>query len=524
MKRLALYPFLLALFIILMPLAHNLEHLDPSQAIRPLILMWLALVGGMILLYIIFKDWQYDSYLVFLITLYFFGFGYLNRLVQDLLAVYGRTLDEQILLTIFTGLFGILAIKGIWRRLGGRTWLTPYLNLLIGLWLLFPAFELLTGFMLEPVQAKYEIQETQGSDGEITLACSETPDIYYIILDGYGRADMLQDLYGFDNQPFIEYLERRGFYVASASHTNYTQTIYSIPSSLNINYIEPTEGGITGQMYISGLINNNQIMAMLKSCGYKTIAIESGFFYTDHPDVDLFLERGIHPTEFESLLLVDSPVDVLAEELNLEPSEQSYEAHRERVLYSFDMLAELSDMPGPKIVFTHIISPHPPFVFNQFGQPVEPEWSYFIGDGDDYRGSLEEYIAGYAEQVQFANQKLEQVIESILANSVTLPVIILHGDHGPGSRLIWDSPAESCLWERTSILNAYFLPGRGDHWLYPSISPVNTFRVVLNAYFRTNLPLLPDKTYFTSHRLERQAIDISAERASRVNCYPPPSE
>jgi hypothetical protein len=57
--------------------------------------------------------------------------------------------------------------------------------------------------------------------------------------------------------------------------------------------------------------------------------------------------------------------------------------------------------------------------------------------------------------------------------------------------------------------------------LYPSISPLNSFRVVLNAYFGADLPLLTDATYFTSHRLEDQVIDITAERSSRANCNPP---
>jgi hypothetical protein len=172
------------------------------------------------------------------------------------------------------------------------------------------------------------------------------------------------------------------------------------------------------------------------------------------------------------------------------------------------------------MVFAHIISPHPPFVFDVHGKPTEPARGYSVNDGDDFQGTLDEYRAGYARQVQFVNQKLEWAIDAILANSPTPPVIILQGDHGPGSRLNWGSPAKTCLWERTSILNAYYLPGGGESRLYPSISPVNSFRVVLNAYFGANLPLLPDRTYFTSHRLERQAIEITAERSSRQNCTP----
>jgi hypothetical protein len=65
-------------------------------------------------------------------------------------------------------------------------------------------------------------------------------------------------------------------------------------------------------------------------------------------------------------------------------------------------------------------------------------------------------------------------------------VIILQGDHG--------SPRAKG-WEMT-ILNAYYLPdAQGRSRLYPSISPVNSFRVIFNAYFGADLPLLPDKAY-----------------------------
>lgn len=65
---------------------------------------------------------------------------------------------------------------------------------------------------------------------------------------------------------------------------------------------------------------------------------------------------------------------------------------------------------------------------------------------------------------------------------------------------------------------AYYLPDGGDRLLYPEISPVNSFRVVLNAYFGVDMALLPDETYFTSHLIDGQFIDITERRESRDNC------
>jgi len=40
------------------------------------------------------------------------------------------------------------------------------------------------------------------------------PDIYYIVLDGYGRSDRLEEYFGYDNSAFTAALAERGFHVA----------------------------------------------------------------------------------------------------------------------------------------------------------------------------------------------------------------------------------------------------------------------------------------------------------------------
>jgi hypothetical protein len=45
------------------------------------------------------------------------------------------------------------------------------------------------------------------------------------------------------------------------------------------------------------------------------------------------------------------------------------------------------------------------------------------------------------------------------------------------------------------ILNAYYLPDVGSDSIYLTLTPVNTFRLILNQYFGGNLELLPDASY-----------------------------
>ena len=53
----------------------------------------------------------------------------------------------------------------------------------------------------------------------------------------------------------------------------------------------------------------------------------------------------------------------------------------------------------------------------------------------------------------------------------------------------------AALRKRSGILNAYYLPGGNVRSLSPNISPVNSFRLVFNSYFGTDLEMLPDRTY-----------------------------
>jgi hypothetical protein len=77
-----------------------------------------------------------------------------------------------------------------------------------------------------------------------------------------------------------------------------------------------------------------------------------------------------------------------------------------------------------------------------------------------------------------------RIIEEILSSSQISPLIILQSDHGP-----------ELSDDRMKIMNAYYLPENGSQFLYKTISPVNSFRVLFNTGFGGNYPLLEDLSY-----------------------------
>ncbi|BEQ16034.1 hypothetical protein FAK_31000 [Desulfoferula mesophila] len=77
-------------------------------------------------------------------------------------------------------------------------------------------------------------------------------------------------------------------------------------------------------------------------------------------------------------------------------------------------------------------------------------------------------------------------------------MIVLQGDHGPGSTLNWDQIEKTYFLERLGILNAFHFPDGHTNGVYDTISPVNTFRLILNKLFATSLPILEDVSFMSN--------------------------
>ena len=68
------------------------------------------------------------------------------------------------------------------------------------------------------------------------------------------------------------------------------------------------------------------------------------------------------------------------------------------------------------------------------------------------------------------------------------------------------------LLQKFSILNAILLPGvdPAESGLYPTITPVNNFRLIFNAAFGADLPLLPDRNLvFPSQGSIYEDVDVT---------------
>jgi len=114
-------------------------------------------------------------------------------------------------------------------------------------------------------------------------------------------------------------------------------------------------------------------------------------------------------------------------------------------------------------------------------------------------------VDSYRRQLSYTNDRMLQMVDRILAQSGPDAVIMLQADEGPFPARYradewgfdWRDARDDELEEKFGILFAMHVPeadldAAGFH---DAITPVNTFRIIFNARFGTDLPLLPDRTW-----------------------------
>lgn len=342
------------------------------------------------------------------------------------------------------------------------------------------------------------------------------PDIYYIVMDAYAGLDILDELYGFDNSEFTDYLVGKGFIIPEDNYSNYALTALSVGSTLNMEYVQtlmPGAEDLKNWWIMSPLIKDSRVSAMLEDAGYQSVAIASDWDITNNEDADIYLKPfPFRLNEFEKMLIQTSPLRLLSPVIGKFTQINTYASHRKTIGFAFESLSAIPDIEGPKFVFTHITAPHPPFVFDKDGNEITPPYDYSFVDGTSFPGTREEYRQGYIEQLQYINGQLEKTIDVILEKSENPPIIILMADHG--SRLLTDFaiPANTCIHEGYSNFAAFYLPGADEDLIPADITPVNVFRIIFDQYFGTEFGLLENGYYFSSDGIHYYQFEDVASR------------
>ena len=512
-----LHPVLFALLPVVTLLGRNIEMIRPTEATRPVVLIVGAVLLVVLFARVGFKDWGKGAIAGTFIIVWCFAFGQIRQLLP---------IDDPgpeaapIQLGLF--LLWCASIAVVLLLLNRAGVIPPRLHFVLAAAGLAAIAQPLARLVAHEVEARKpvtlsSIQETV-VPYRLQQAAERRPDVYYLVLDGYGRADVLEEIYETSNRDFLRQLEGRGFLVADESMSNYAQTSLSLASTLNMTYLEevgPIAGSDISQREVARLIRFSEVESVFREEGYTVMAFSTGYRRAELSNADVFFEaRPRQLSPFEALLLESSALwgaiytpTLFGQEVTF----PGYAAYRSRLLANIDALHESIEITGPKFVFAHLLIPHPPFVLGSSGDPVEPGLPFRAADGDQFLGSAADYTAGYRNQVAFANEVVLEFLDRLDYYGKPT-VVVIQGDHGPGLRLDWKDPDRTDKWERHSILYAIRADGLDTSSLDDSISPVNTFRLLFNHLFNAHYPLLQNQSFFSSWRAPYEFLEVRPGR------------
>ena len=505
-SRRAYHPLLLAFFPVLTLYARNLATVEVAD-----ILPSLALTLGVTLtlwlgLRLARMNQQSAAWVVSSAFILFFSFGPAVRVVGKLLHASRESWVEPVFFLAEALLLVVSLIVLRWPR-----WvelLTRFLNPASLALLLMAVISTVMGLVAR--SGSHSPAVTQRPTPVLKAQDAPLPDVYFIVLDAYGRSDVLRNVVGVDNSLFVKNLVDRGFLIPEKSRASYVQTALSLASTLNLTYLDDLSGNPSDdRLPLRRLIRNAPLIQGFRNLGYRVVRFDSGFDATESVMSDLNLGPPESIGTFSSLVADQTPLWLL---LGSSASHDPRALHRRRILQVFDQIATASHPSDrPTFTFAHVLAPHPPFLFGPNGEDrSDLQGPYTLNDNRDpgEEGS-KQYAAHYADQVRFLNRQVEQAVDRILSTSRVEPIIVIQGDHGPGTRFNADDPQPNDLGERLPVLNAVYLPRKYRQPIEPAITLVNTWRLLLDRCFDARTTPLPNRSFYSPYPHPYVFIDVT---------------
>jgi hypothetical protein len=338
-----------------------------------------------------------------------------------------------------------------------------------------------------------------------------SPNIYWIVLDGYPRQDVLRKEFAFDNSRFVRSLAALDFAVLGKSRSNFPATVNSVSSTVSRDYTIDGEGDalkpLPKEDMRARVRGRNVTVSRLKSAGYTYVHFENGYDYLTEcaPDEPHCVRGNLGLDELDIAILSNTPIIDLM--LNWQHSTPFAWGGVDDLT---SKLSVIRAMPPPFFLYAHILAPHPPIRFR-------PDCSFRAAEPDLQRWDAAARPA-FIEQLRCVNAQTLTLLEKI-TRSDPGALIILQSDHGTAFRgqfkKVPTDWSDADLQERFGVLNALRLPGSCRAAATDDLTLVDTFPLVLACLEGSEFKLHHPRFFVTPYDDTAdfgRAIEYSSER------------
>jgi hypothetical protein len=422
-----------------------------------------------------------------LITTLFFSYLFFGAL-QDMFSKQKALISFSYFRLLFPLLVSVCVVIGVGLRNYKKSLVrfTAFLNLLLLIYIIFDAVIIIqrsATSIKRPVATLTPVADTV-----------QKPNVYLLLLDEYLGTAGLQEYFHYSNTDFESFLRQKGFYMCSKAVSNYSITVYSVPSLLNMRYLTPADWGTTLADKYKGmveLINNNQVSACFRQLNYN-IRNLSPFMVGGHArattfgllpgDIELITDRTVTKRIKARLLAGDPPAHQASIFFLSNWLYKNIDSNHEKLL---QQALSMAGKDSSTFTYIHLLMPHKPYIYDSTGR-IAGSFNMAKYKKNDARND-----ALYLQYLAYTNQRISRFIDQLFQATKGQAVVMVMSDHG-----YRDAHGIGAYPLRFKSLNAVYLPNRDYHLWYDSVSNVNQFALLFNTLFKQQIPLLKDSSAF----------------------------
>lgn len=328
------------------------------------------------------------------------------------------------------------------------------------------------------------------------------PNIYFVVPDRYTSVAVLRDKLGFNNNPFIHEMEKRGFVHLSDSFSAYIYTALSIASLLQADYPISEDSSqytfyTSAEKFYPSILYKNQPFQVAKAArhlgytvsivGNRAVDCGGGHVYCSKDKSNWF------PNEIQSFFEMTPLLRILRriEKFQMSGGANGIDAIRRAVQY----IGSTNRPPRPYFMLIHDLTTHEDF--------FDADCRVRSNDELKNKPNYEQAKQFYLDSVQCTNKKLIEFADYIAKVDPTA-LVAIQADHGSrfsaekNLMIAFKDWSENDIQERISVLSLVRVPDKCRKWLRPDLNTVNTVRFLFGCATLTEPVYLENKSYLSS--------------------------